>query len=299
MANSISAYTPIIWAQMGIAILAETIVVPKLMRRDFSNQIAQAGDTVNTRKPAKMTATDVDATLGVSVQDVSATNVAVTLDQHKNSTFKISDREASRSFENLVDEFMNPATLAVGNAIDKSCLSLYTDIPTIIDVTSASNWKVAINTARTKLNKLLAPVDPRYGVVGDDDDGALANLDNILKVNEGGSSSALREGIVGRLKGFNMARSSNIINVGSPGQRHNLFFHQDAFALVSRVLSPATGSTPGANQMSVGDPVTGLNLRVTISYNATLLSTQITVDTLYGVKTLDSSLAVVLRSSFT
>lgn len=298
MANALSAYTPVIWAQMGIAILAETIVIPKLVRRDFSPLVAQAGDTVNTRKPAKMTATDVDATLGVSVQDVSATNVAVTLDQHKNATFKIYDREASRSFENLVDEFMKPATLSLGNAIDKSCLSLYTDIPTIIDVTSAGNWKTAINTARTRLNKQLAPVEPRYGVVSDDDDGALSNLDNILKANEAGSTAALREGIVGRLKGFNMARSSNIINVGSPGVRHNLFFQQDAFALVSRVLSPATGSTPGANQMSLADPSTGLALRVTISYNATLLATQITVDTLYGVKTLDSSLAVVLRSGF-
>lgn len=298
MANSISAYTPVIWAQMGIAILAENIVMPKLVRRDFSPLVAQAGDTVNTRKPAKMTATDVDATLGVTVQDVSSINVAVTLDQHKNATFKIYDREASRSFENLVDEFMKPATLSISNAIDKSCLALFTDIPTIIDVTSAGNWKTAINTARTRLNKLLAPPDPRYGVVSDDDDGALSNLDNILKANEAGSAAALREGVVGRLKGFNMARSSNIINVGSPGVRHNLFFHQDAFALVSRVLSPATGSTPGANQMSIQDPVTGLALRVTIHYNATLLSTQITVDTLYGVKTLDSSLAVVLRSGF-
>ncbi len=274
MANSISAYTPIIWAQMGIAILAETIVIPKLVRRDFSTQVAQAGDTVNTRKPAKMTATDVDATLGVSVQDVSATNVAVTLDQHKNSTFKISDREASRSFENLVDEFMHPATLAIGNAIDKSCLALYTDIPTIIDVTSAGDWKAKINTARTRLNKQLAPIDPRYGVVADDDDGALANLDNILKVNEGGSSQALREGIVGRLKGFNMSRSSNIINVGSPGVRHNLFFHQDAFALVSRVLSPATGSTPALQWMSGRRPAFLVSLHCDHNYNPTCFSTR-------------------------
>lgn len=298
MANSLTAYTPELWSQEAIAILRERIVLPRLVRRDFSADLAQYGDTVNTRKPSKMTAGTVDPDTGVSVQNAAATNVAVTLNQHKHATFRISDREASKSFQNLVEQFLDPAVLAVANAIDLSLAGLYADIPWLIDVASAGAIKDKINAARTRLNKNLAPSEMRYAVMSDDDDGAVANLDILSKVNESGGSQTLREGAIGRFKGFDFFRSSNIVNVGSPGVRHNILFQRDAFTLVVRNLATATGSTPGAMQTVAQDPDAGLSLRMTLSYNPTLLSTQVTVDTLYGVKTLDSSLAAVLRASY-
>jgi hypothetical protein len=298
VANSITAYTPELWSQTGLMILAENIRIPKLVRRDFSTDLAQAGDTVNTRKPAKMTAGTVDPSTGITIMDVSATNVAVTLNKHEHASFKITDREQGRSFVNLVDEFLRPAMLALANSIDKNLLGLYTDFATIIDVSSAGNWKDKINVARTRLNKLLAPSENRALVLSDDDDGAIGNLDNILKVNESGTNAALREGQIGRIKGFDTYRSSNVVNVGSPGVRHNLAFHRDAIALVTRVLAPAVGQALGCIQKTASDPDAGVSMRLTMSYNPTLLASQVTVDTLYGVKTLDNQLGVVVRSSF-
>jgi hypothetical protein len=79
--------------------------------------------------------------------------------------------------------------------------------------------------------------------------------------------------------------------------RKNVAFHKDAFALVVRQLANATGITPGAVQKTAVDPDAGLSIRVTISYNPTLLSTQVTCDILYGVKTLDEQRAVVLSAA--
>src|SRR6185369_14191094 len=89
MANTLTAYTPELWSRKSVAILREKIVMPGLVRRDFSVDLAQAGDTVNTRKPAKMTAADVNPVTGVAVQDVSATNIPITLNKHKHTTFLI------------------------------------------------------------------------------------------------------------------------------------------------------------------------------------------------------------------
>lgn len=299
MANTITAFDPTIWSREGIAILREKIQMPKLVRRDFQNDLAQAGDVVNTRKPATMTAGDVDDTSGITAQDVSATNVAVQLNSHKHATFKIKDREASRSISNLVTEYLDPAMLAIANAIDRSLLGLYTDATLGVTLSSAGDWRTRMSTARVNLNKNKAPEDNnRSLVLSDDDEGALGNLDILSKVNESGSGAALREGSVGRVKGFNVYRSSNVLSIGSPAVRHNLAFHQDAIALVTRTLGTATGRTPGAEQTVAVSPDAGLSMRVTISYNHSLLSMLISVDLLYGVKTLDSNLLVKLKASF-
>ena len=137
MANTLTALTPTIWSRKGVALLREKIVMPNLVRVDFSTDVAQFGDTVNTRKPAELSANNVNTITGVTVQNVSATNIPVTLDQHKDATFQISDREAGRSFVNLVDMFLDPAMLAIANQLDSDLLGLYTDISTEVTYTSA------------------------------------------------------------------------------------------------------------------------------------------------------------------
>ncbi len=298
MPNALTAYTPTLWANESLALLREKVVMARLVRQDFSQELASAGDTVNTRKPAKMVANTVSTSTGITIQDVAATNIPVTLNNHRDASFRISDAEASRSFANLSQEFLDPAALAIANAIDLSLCGLYTDVTDIIDVGSAGGWKDAYSAARKRLNKNKVEETMRVAVLSDDDEGDVANLDILSKVNEAGDNQALREGRIGRFRGFDTFRSSNIVNAGSPTVRHNLFFHRDAFALVTRNLSPAAGEAFGVRQMNSADPDSGLSLRVTMSYNPTLLTTQFTIDTLYGVKTLDSLRACRLRASY-
>lgn len=297
MSNVLTAYTPEFWAMESLAILRERVVIPRLVRRDFTRELASAGDTVNTRKPRKMTAQTVDPVTGVSPQDAISDNVAVTLDQHKHVTFRISDVDASKSFRNLVEEFLDPAMLALANAVDTSLLGLYSDVTTTVAAASAGGWKGYFNDARTKLNVNLVPDADRFAILSDEDEGNVSNLDILNKVNEAGTSETLRNGMIGRLKGFDIFRSSNVIEVGSdPTERMNIFFERNAFALVTRVLRTAAGVTPGAIQTVAVDPDGGLSLRMTMSYNATLLATQVTLDILYGVKTLDEKRSVIVES---
>jgi len=301
MPNNITAYVPEIWSRKSVSLLREKIVMPQLVYKDFSTDLAQYGDVVNTRQVNTMTADTVSTSTGVAVQDVSSTNIQVTLNQHKHVTFRISDREASKSFMNLVAEYVDPAMLALANDIDTAILGRYTDL-TIepISVTSSGGWKNGVNGARTQLNKNKVPPTNRYLVLSDDDEGMLGNTDLLQKVNESGQSTTLREGEVGRFKGFQIFRASNVIGVGSPTvTRKNLAFHKECFALVIRTLSPANGQTPGAIQTTGVDPDAGLSLRMTISYNTTLLATQVTIDVLYGTATLDPYKGVLINSTAT
>lgn len=298
MPNVLTAYSPEMWSRKSVALLREKTRMPRVVRVDFSEDLQQAGDTVNTRKKAKMTAETVNPTTGVAAQDAEATNIQVVLNQHKHVTFKIPDVDASKSFINLVDEFLDPAMLAIANAVDISLLGLYSDVTEQVNVSSAADWRTAFNSARTALNRQLAPENGRVMVLSDDDEGDVSNLDLLTQVNTSGSSTTLREGTIGRYKGFDVMRATNVVSAGSPAYRFNMGFYPDAFGLVTRVLRPAAGITPGAVQKSAIDPDAGLSVRVTMSYNATLLATQVTCDILYGVKTLDEELAVLLAAGY-
>jgi len=77
----------------------------------------------------------------------------------------------------------------------------------------------------------------------------------------------------------------------------NLMFHRNAFALAMAPL-PEIGSGAGANMAVIQDPRTGLSIRSRIAYDDTNAKVLVTLDALWGVKTLDPNLAVVGRRNY-
>lgn len=125
MANSLDAFVPQLWANESIAILQENMVAANLVHRDFENLLANYGDTVNTRKPSEFDTIRKTNTDDVTDQDASATNVPVKLNQMAHVTFIIKDGEESKSFKNLVDEYIKPAMLAQARFVDQVVLGQY------------------------------------------------------------------------------------------------------------------------------------------------------------------------------
>ena len=52
-----TAFIPEIWANEGLLILSEEMVMGNLVHRDFTNEIAKFGETVHTRKPGEFVGT--------------------------------------------------------------------------------------------------------------------------------------------------------------------------------------------------------------------------------------------------
>ncbi|MDY6852766.1 MAG: P22 phage major capsid protein family protein [Thermodesulfobacteriota bacterium] len=74
------------------------------------------------------------------------------------------------------------------------------------------------------------------------------------------------------------------------GHTANLAFHRNAFALVTRPLAPPLGGNVRSTVMSYN----GVGLRVSIGYDLQYKQDVVSIDLLYGVKTLDPELAVRL-----
>lgn len=71
----------------------------------------------------------------------------------------------------------------------------------------------------------------------------------------------------------------------------NLYWHRNAFALATAPLTDM-GKDLGAKIKVVADPITNLSLRSRMWYNGDDAKVMVGLDILYGVKTLDSNLAV-------
>ena len=81
-----------------------------------------------------------------------------------------------------------------------------------------------------------------------------------------------------------------VVGVGPTGE-YCFGFHKNAIALVTRPLAMPRA---GAGALSYVASYNGLSIRVTISYDSTYQGHRVTVDLLAGVKTLDTSLGVVM-----
>jgi len=216
--NDTDAFVPEHWANESVAILEENMVVANLVHRDFENLFADSGDIVNTRKPGEFTAKRKGVNTDVTVQDATATNIPVKLNQHVHVTFLIRDREQALSFKDLVSMYLQPAVLAIGRHVDKMVLA---QAPRFLrtDQYQAGSLGVDASVAsilatRQKLNDNKCPPGNRNMILSSKDETALLNLDiftNAEKVGDQGS--ALREASLGRRLGFNMYMCQNVCSV--------------------------------------------------------------------------------------
>src|ERR1700733_9438880 len=110
--NVVDAFNPQFWANESLAILEENMIIGNMVHRDFEPIIQNYGDVVNTRRVGEFVALRKTVTDNVTVQDATATNIQVTLNQHIHVSFLIRDGEESKSIVSLVDEYMAPAMIA-------------------------------------------------------------------------------------------------------------------------------------------------------------------------------------------
>jgi hypothetical protein len=124
-ANDTSAYNPKLWAFESIALLWERMGMGSNVNVDFNPVVASFGETVTTRKVNKFKVTRKNPNDNVTVQDASATPVNVTLNQLPHVSFTLNDSEMSKSFKDLVTEFLEPATWTMASAIDRILYSQF------------------------------------------------------------------------------------------------------------------------------------------------------------------------------
>jgi len=299
--NSLDAFLPEQWAMEGIAILMENMVAANLVHRDFEPLFAKYGDVVNTRKPAEFKGTRKTDSDDVTVQDASATNVAVPLDQHVHVSFLIRDGEETKAFKNLVDEYLRPAAIAMARFTDQIVLGqVYQFLANQaggIGSLTASNAVQLITNVREVLNVNKAYMDNRSLILTPTaETQVLQNptFHQAYLVGDGGT--ALENASLGRKLGFNTFMAQNMSSVN--GQMTT------QVGAVNNVGGYATGTTVLAvDVFSVSGPLAGQWVTISsdstgdfpLSYHITAVNaspaTQITLE--YGLSQAATDDAVI------
>lgn len=186
-----------------------------LVMRDFSDEVANFGDVVNTRRPGQFKIRRKGDNDPLVQQDANTVNVRVPLDQHFYTYFTIKDGEASKSFQDLVDIHLIPGMQNVARAIDRAVLGRVHAylVNTVggLGTLSGATARDTILDAREKLNDNKAFVQNRNMIVSSPSETALLKTDLFTKANErGDSGTALEEASLGRLLGFDFWLDQNV-----------------------------------------------------------------------------------------
>ncbi|GAB2918660.1 P22 phage major capsid protein family protein [Nonomuraea fastidiosa] len=310
MANNF--LTPSVIARQALANLYETTVMSQLVYRDYEEEfVSRIGDTITIRKPAVFDAKDFDRSAGIEIQNAVEGSIPITLDRFADVSFAVTAEELTLDIVDFNAQLLAPACEAIAQKIDRDLLSLRSDITQQVGLDEETNEafryanpRVAI-AARRVLNQRNVPATDRYIVVGPEQEALWLSDDLFNRADARGDTEGLREANLGRrVFGFDSYQTQNIkepefqasdpAGTQLPDHEIGVAFHRTAFALVTRPLVLPQGA---ANAHV--ESYRGFGIRVVMDYDITHKQDIVSIDTLYGVKTLDPQRAVLITTGNT
>lgn len=288
MANTL--LTPQVIANAAIATLYDEAIFGQLVHRDYSNEFVGAvGDSVTIRKPAVFEAQDFAGS--ITTQNATEGSETVTLDKHKDVSFAVTSRDLTHEIEDFQEQFLVPAMQALIQAIEVDLFSLRADVTQKVGVDGASfNDPRVLAEAAAVLTKNRVPLQERLAIVGPDTYANYIVKPPFDKADSAGSTSALREASLGRAYSFDTYQSAYADAVGTDLTETSLAFHKSAFTLVTRPLA----LPKGASSAAIAN-FRGFGIRVVMDYDVQTKSDVVSLDVLYGVKTLSPERAVIIN----
>jgi hypothetical protein len=292
--------TPSVIAQAALATLYETTIMAGLVHRDYEDVFANSvGDTITIRKPAVFVAQEYVRAAGITVQDANETGIPMSLNHFADVSFAVTSEDLTLKITDFSERLLAPAMEAISQKIDRDLLALRVDIVHKVGTVSGELWSDpnSLIAAGRVLTQNSVPFSGRRAVVGPATSAEWKKAGLLQKANERGDTLGLQEAALGnRLFGFDPYESNNI-TVPTPGTgisttEVGLAFHTTCFALAARPLALPRGAVNAAIAN-----YKGFGLRVIYGYDMDKKQDVISIDTLYGAKTLDSNRAVLIQGA--
>lgn len=230
------------FAATALGLLTRAVKLPGLLTYKYTLADFQGaeGDVINVRRPPLLRARDKGwrNNNAIVVDDLVKSKIQVRLDQHPYSAVRLSSEEATLDEVSYVRDVQAPQVLALLEyfefAIVKALRSaefIYEVAfdPADSDALVKDPRKVALR-ARKYFQISHVPAGDRYWLVGADVSEAVAGYEKLEDVDTSGLPEALREGVVGRLRGF------TIIEVDALEPNESYFMHGTAVAMA--VVAP-------------------------------------------------------------
>lgn len=290
----LAPFIPTIVANTALEILRNNIVLAGVVTKDTDVAAFNVGDTLNIPYPGTFVANDKAANTAVTLQVPTATTTSVVLNKHKEASFILEDRGSALANQNVLKTYTEAAIIPIVEQLETDLFGLYSSFTNTTGVGGTNlNYATLVATRKLMNDNKVSKLN-RYLAISDKDEAAMLSDTTLLPYFQynNGDSNALVNGNLPSIAGFKLLPSQLVpfaVNT------KNLAFDPGAIILATRGLPPAPAGS-GANSAVVTDPISGITLRSTIAYNASLLGVQVTIDLLYGVAKLRNEKAVVVLS---
>lgn len=277
MANTF--YTPEQAAKVAVALGTEEAYLSALISRNFQNDLFGGGGrgrTVNIKVPTALIGRSRgidDVTNKIVLDSITEEVESVTLGRHAYSAVGLSEGDLTLDLTNFSAQVLKPQMEAVVWDIEDEVRLALQGIPmnyTIgYDAAAPSKTFTAI---RKHLRDNGVPTSNLVTVVGTQVYADLLDAKEITDASQSGSTEALREGNVGKVRGFTVVEHADL------EETEIVAFHRDAFTLAVRAPVVPQGAAFGA---SVSEK--GFNLRYLRDYAADVTQDRSIVSTFVGV----------------
>lgn len=220
----------------------------------YYGQITGVGDTVTINTLNDLTIREYAKGKDIEVENLSTTPTKLKIDQGNYFAFGVDDvdkvqasgelqgvatRRAGIQLRDSADQYLSKVLTAGADAKNK------VDAMTIIKadphrVTTGETAYDALVALSEKLDAQSVPTEGRWVVIGGATRSALLNDPRFVNVDKAGTSEGLRNGVIGRVIGFDVMVSNNIQKKGgtgkTPATETLVAGVPDAFAFASQVL---------------------------------------------------------------
>lgn len=223
--NQFTNFVPQIWAAEVLANLRNTLVYAQdgIINSDYEGEIANYGNKVNITAFNDPSIADYAEGSDLSFASLADTTQQLVIDQAKAFAFTVDDVNARQALPNFLPEVSQGAAWGLANATDSYVsAAMVAGVPTanklgIQSVTSTAPegaYDLIVNF-RTILGRAKIPTSGRWVIVPPEFYAILLRDDRFLKVNEAGTDQGLRNGIVGRVAGFDVYESNTVPDTGA------------------------------------------------------------------------------------
>lgn len=288
--SELASHTPTILldsATKGLGYLRKYLNLARTVDRNYKNEFGKLGKTLQISKRGSLVAYDKTQKSSVTKQAPSDDSVNLVLNKHKEVTFPIEDVAEAVAIPDTMNGYISDAVAVLAEAVEQAIADEYANAGTTLQYSSFSSWPQVLRRARRtlilakypKLAPMFAQLDP-YAVE------TILNTTGIESADKFGNNRPLVDANIEKLSGIGLFESqiTGLDTTTSPDTYYPMVYGPSAITLAVRPL-PDWGNGRGVEQMTVFDEESGLALRSTLGYDKDNLELQVTLDILFGVKT--------------
>lgn len=153
--KTLGVFIPEFWSKKLNKKLDDVGVMKDCVNKEYEGEIKKCGDKVNIQEVGDITIKDHDGDTTLTYQDLTATDLALEIDQEKYFAFKINDVTKAQANQKLTNKYIARAAFAIEMIKDTFLLSKRADVHTDNVVTSMTLTKDNVYQLFVELKKKL------------------------------------------------------------------------------------------------------------------------------------------------